>query len=62
MRKQVVLIFVALFWQMAVFVTLNQVSTSWKSVLFIWTTRKGLPLFYSSFYWMPRFLSARREL
>ena len=36
--------------------------TSWKSVLFIWTTRKGLPLFSSSFYWMLRFLSVRREL
>ena len=62
MRKQVVPISVVLSWQMEVFVTLSQASTSWKSVLFIWTTRKGLPLFSSSFYWMPRCLSARREL
>ena len=49
MRKQVVLIFVALSWQMEASVTLSQASTSWKSVLFIWTTRKGLPPFSSNF-------------
>ena len=43
MRKQVVPIFVVPSWQMAAFVTLSQASISWKSVLFIWTTRKGLP-------------------
>lgn len=31
------------------FVTLSQASTSWKSVLFIWTTRKELPPFSNSF-------------
>lgn len=62
MRKQVVPISVALSWQMGAFVTLSQASTSWKSVLFIWTTRKELPPFSNSFYWMPRCLSARRGL
>ena len=62
MRKQVVPISVVLSWQMGAFVTLSQASISWKSVLFIWTTRKGLPPFSSSFYWMPRCLSVRREL
>ena len=42
MRKQVVPIFVVLSWQMGAFVILNRVSTSWKSVLFIWTMRQGL--------------------
>ena len=48
-EEAVVLISVVLSWQMEAFVTLSQVSTSWKSVLFIWTMRKGLPRFCSSF-------------
>ena len=46
---------------MGVSVTQSLGNTSWKSIQYIWITRKDYPPFYSIFYWMLRCLSARRE-
>lgn len=48
------------FLAMVAFEILSLASTSWRSVPFIWTMPKDWALFFSSFCWTPRLLSARK--